>query len=445
MVVVWSLVLSHLAALVHPLTVPEEANPRNRFNQLLQGFGFSSRLADRAGDSQQQEFKEVSSADHPLINSRAATQIPARKNNGPQAAGGSLRGQEAVRGSTSLTPQLEGGRTAAVPLFTPRIQAEREAGRSERGRAEVTADAPAAVVDLPAAAVPVAALSLNSQTGRGLDATRQLTPGTIPFAEESSASTFTRQQTSQGLDLSVPPVRVVRKKRPGAVVVPSDQRVDFVPKIEGLSVGEQQGQNEGQTVPVQQPGRQGQELAAGRQQGQNEGQTVQVQQPGRQGQGQAAGRQQGQNEGKSAPDQQPGRQGQERTAVSVAAQDQRRGRDPPGTANVKKITVHKHMAPAVVCIIQYMTHTIVHTWRGWGLSVQRPMMLSSYSAQQRFRNVISKSVHRFGTTAGKMFFTQMAPCFMEIGQISLQKIENIIHTDISVLPFTMCRSNPIGK
>ena len=363
MVVVWSLVLSHLAALVHPLTVPEEANPRNRFNQLLQGFGFSSRLADRAGDSQQQEFKEVSSADHPLINSRAASQIPARKNNGPQAAGGSLRGQEAVRGSTSLTPQLEGVRTAAVPLFTPRIQAEREAGRSERGRAAVTADAPAAVVDLPAAAVPVAALSLNSQTGRGLDATRQLTPGTIPFAEESSASTFTRQQTSQGLDLSVPPVRVVRKKRPGAVVVPSDQRVDFVPKIEGLSVGEQQGQNEGQTVPVQQPGRQGQELAAGRQQGQNEGQTVQVQQPGRQGQGQAAGRQQGQNEGKSAPDQQPGRQGQElaagrqqgqnegqaspvqqtgrqgpgRTAVSVAAQDQRRGRDPPGTANVKNV------------------------------------------------------------------------------------------------------------
>ena len=445
MVVVWSLVLSHLAALVHPLTVPEEANPRNRFNQLLQGFGFSSRLADRAGDSQQQEFKEVSSADHPLINSRAASQIPARKNNGPQAAGGSLRGQEAVRGSTSLTPQLEGGRTAAVPLFTPRIQAEREAGRSERGRAEVTADAPAAVVDLPAAAVPVAALSLNSQTGRGLDATRQLTPGTIPFAEESSASTSTRQQTSQGLDLSVPPVRVVRKKRPGAVVVPSDQRVDFVPKIEGLSVGEQQGQNEGQTVPVQQPGRQGQELAAGRQQGQNEGQTVQVQQPGRQGQELAAGRQQGQNEGQASPVQQTGRQGPGRTAVSVAAQDQRRGRDPPGTANVKKITVHKHMAPAVVCIIQYMTHTIVHTWRGWGLSVQRPMMLSSYSAQQRFRNVISKSVHRFGTTAGKMFFTQMAPCFMEIGQISLQKIENIIHTDISVLPFTMCRSNPIRK
>ena len=445
MVVVWSLVLSHLAALVHPLTVPEEANPRNRFNQLLQGFGFSSRLADRAGASQQQEFKEVSSADHPLINSRAASQIPARTNNGPQAARGSLRGQEAVRGSTSLTPQLEGGRTAAVPLFTPRIQAEREAGRSERGRAEVTADAPAAVVDLPAAAVPVAALSLNSQTGRGLDATRQLTPGTIPLAEESSASTSTRQQTSQGLDLSVPPVRVVRKKRPGAVVVPSDQRVDFVPKIEGLSVGEQQGQNEGQTVPVQQPGRQGQELAAGRQQGQNEGQTVQVQQPGRQGQELAAGRQQGQNEGQASQVQQTGRQGPGRTAVSVAAQDQRRGRDPPGTANVKKITVHKHMAPAVVCIIQYMTHTIVHTWRGWGLSVQRPMMLSSYSAQQRFRNVISKSVHRFGTTAGKMFFTQMAPCFMEIGQISLQKIENIIHTDISVLPFTMCRSNPIGK
>ena len=318
MVVVWSLVLSHLAALVHPLTVPEEANPRDRFNQLLQGFGFSSRLADRAGASQQQEFKEVSSADHPLINSRAASQFPARTNNGPQAARGSLRGQEAVRGSTSLTPQLEGGRTAAVPLFTPRIQAEREAGRSERGRAAVTADAPAAaaaVVGLPAAAVPVAALSLNPQTGRGLDATRQLTPGTIPLAEESSASTSTRQQTSQGLDLPVPPVRVVRKKRPGAVVVPSDQRVnnavDFVPKIEGLATGGQQGQKEGQTVPVQQLDRQGQGLAAGRQQGQNEGQASPVQQTGRQGPG--------------------------RTAVSVAAQDQRRGRDPPGTANVKNV------------------------------------------------------------------------------------------------------------
>jgi hypothetical protein len=202
MLAAWIAVILLLVDLASTLDTEEgEEDPRDRFNRLLQGFGFTSRLGDSpgSGSSQQQQFTEVSRPDQPLLNSRASpgsgssqqqlfTEVsrpdqPLLNSRASPGSGSSQQQQfteaslldqpllnsRASPGSGSQQQQFtevsrpsrvgQQGQTEpssaaalpavvnkiAVPIFTPRIQAEREGGR---GGAALTAatDSTTAVV-----------------------------------------------------------------------------------------------------------------------------------------------------------------------------------------------------------------------------------------------------------------------------------------------------------
>jgi hypothetical protein len=138
-VLAWTLLLGHVVRRVQPL-VPEEDDAKDRFNRLLQGFGFSSRLGDQPAGGSQQSFIEI-------LNTVATAPgtAPGLTEDGRTERTTTLRGQ----GSRTFG-RPEEGRAGSALAFTPRLEAGRDRGR---GGAVDSVPVPPAVPE-SSAAVP---------------------------------------------------------------------------------------------------------------------------------------------------------------------------------------------------------------------------------------------------------------------------------------------------
>jgi hypothetical protein len=80
-----TILLLYLSGLARPL-VPEAAveDPRDRFNRILQGFGFSSSRLEDTKSRTEQSFIEVVNNDAPLFASGGDNSKPVLARSGPQ-------------------------------------------------------------------------------------------------------------------------------------------------------------------------------------------------------------------------------------------------------------------------------------------------------------------------------------------------------------------------